>query len=88
MTIVTVSGPVPICRVLTEHGIKIAPSTYYARKKRPPSKRAVQDAWLMEEIERVFWDRSLGRGICGARKVWRLLQREGMQVARPRWNGS
>ena len=24
-------GVVPICRVLTEHGMQIAPSTYYAR---------------------------------------------------------
>ena len=26
-------GVDPICRVLTEHGMAIAPSTYYARKK-------------------------------------------------------
>lgn len=36
----------------------------------------------MEEIERVLWDRSLGRGISGARKVWRFLSREGVRVAR------
>jgi len=29
-------GAWPICRVLTESGIKIAPSTYYARRSRPP----------------------------------------------------
>ncbi|WP_375342181.1 IS3 family transposase [Curtobacterium sp. MCBD17_028] len=34
----------------------------------------------MVEIERVFWD--LGRGISGARKIWRLLRREGITVAR------
>lgn len=27
----------PICRVLSEHGIKIAPSSYYDAKSRPPS---------------------------------------------------
>jgi hypothetical protein len=29
--------------VLTEHGFKIAPSTYYAARTRPPSLRAVRD---------------------------------------------
>lgn len=36
----------------------------------------------MTEIERVFWDRILGRGVDGARKVWRLLRGEGIDVAR------
>jgi len=75
-------GVEPICRVLTEHGITIAPSGYYAFKKRPISARALRDAELVCEIERVFWDRNLGRGISGARKVWRLLKREGILVAR------
>jgi hypothetical protein len=38
-------GVEPICRVLP-----IAPSTYYARKQRPPSARAVRDARLKVEI--------------------------------------
>ncbi|MCS3845019.1 IS3 family transposase [Microbacterium sp. AK031] len=75
-------GVEPICRVLTEHGVKIAPSSYYAFKKRPASARAVSDAELVVQIERVFWDRKLGRGISGVRKVWRLLAREGVIVAR------
>ena len=65
-------GVEPICRVLIEHGCKIAPSGYYARKKRPVSARASRDADLIERIESVFWDRKKGRGISGARKVWRL----------------
>ncbi|GAA4726872.1 HTH-like domain-containing protein [Promicromonospora umidemergens] len=68
--------------MLTEHGVKIAPSGYYAFKKRPTSARAVADAELVVQIERVFWDRNLGRGISGARKIWRLLRREGITVAR------
>ncbi|WP_308492713.1 IS3 family transposase [Microbacterium terrisoli] len=75
-------GVEPICRVLTKHGVKIAPSGYYAFKKRPASARAVADAELVVQIERVFWDRDLGRGISGVRKVWRLLRREGITVAR------
>jgi len=75
-------GVEPICRVLSEHGVKIAPSGYYAFKKRPVSARAAADAELVAQIEQVFWDRKLGRGISGARKVWRLLRREGVVVAR------
>ena len=75
-------GVEPICRVLTQHGCKIAPSGYYACKSRPASPRALRDAELVVQIERVFWDRKLGRGISGARKIWRLLQREGLVVAR------
>jgi putative transposase len=74
-----VFGVEPICAVLSEHGVKIAPSTYYARKSRAPSARAVRDTGLGEEIWRVFHDRELGRGLAGARKVWRLLKREGVE---------
>lgn len=75
-------GVEPICRVLTEHGCKIAPSTYYAARKRTPSARALRDAGLVEKIETVFWDRDKGRGISGVRKMWRLLKRDGVFVAR------
>lgn len=75
-------GVEPICRVLTEHDVPIAPSGYYAFKTRPASARAVSDAELIIQIERVFWDRNLGHGISGARKIWRLLRREGIVVAR------
>lgn len=33
--------------------MKIAPSTYYARKDRPASRRAVRDEKLVEEIHQV-----------------------------------
>ena len=45
-------GVEPICAVLREAGVQIAPSTYYAAKTRPPSARAVRDAELVEEITR------------------------------------
>ena len=75
-------GVESICRVLTEHGCKIAPSTYYAHKTRPRSARAVRDAELVALIREVFFDRAKGRGVSGARKIWRLLRRDGVQVAR------
>jgi putative transposase len=43
-------GVEPICRVLTEHGAKIAPSTYYAAHGRRPCPRAVRDAELLTRI--------------------------------------
>lgn len=77
-------GVEPICKVLSQHDVPIAPSTYYAFKKRPPSARAVRDAELVVEIQRVFFDREKGRGISGARKIWRLLARDGIVVSRCR----
>ena len=72
-------GVEPICEVLP-----IAPSTYHEQKAREvdPSKlpaRAVRDAKLCEQIERV-WKENLG--VYGVRKVWRQLKREGGEVAR------
>jgi putative transposase len=69
----------PICRVLTEHDCKIAPSTYYAFKARPASARAVRDQALLAEICRIHGDNF---SVYGVRKVWRELRREGRQVAR------
>ena len=77
-------GVEPICRVLTEYGVKIAPSTYYAHRGRPPSARAVRDAELLTEITRVHSDREIGRGLYGARRVWHQLKPEGIVVARCR----
>lgn len=70
--------------MLSEHGVPIAPSGYYAFKTRPASARSIRDAELVVEFERVFHDRSKGRGISGARKIWRLLARDGIVVGRGR----
>src|SRR5687767_9061014 len=67
----------PICRVLTEAGAKIAPSTYYVHHSRPPSARAVADERLKTEIGRVH---RANLGVYGVRKVWRQLTREGVVI--------
>jgi putative transposase len=72
-------GVEPICRVLTEHGWKIAPSTYYDAIGRGPSARAVRDERLKAHITRVH---AQNYGVYGARKVWLALNREGIPVAR------
>ncbi len=72
-------GVEPICEVLP-----IALSTYYEQKARQadPSRlpvRVRRDAVLCKEIERV-WNEN--RRVYGARKVWRQLHREDIEVAR------
>jgi putative transposase len=72
-------GVEPICRLL-----QIAPSTYYAHvtQRRDPQKgsaRTRRDAALGVEIRRVF---QANFEVYGARKIWRQLGREGLEVAR------
>jgi putative transposase len=74
-----VFGVEPICRVLTQHGAPIAPSTCYAARSRPASARAVRDGQLKTEITRVWKD---NYEVYGADKVWLELNRQGAAVAR------
>jgi putative transposase len=67
--------------VLTEFGIKIAPSTYYAARARPKSRREVRDEELMKEITRVYDE---NYQVYGADKIWTQLNREGVAVGRCR----
>jgi len=72
-------GVEPICALLP-----IAPSTYYAQKKKQVdplrrSARAQRDERLCPEILRV-WRENLQ--VYGAKKVWKQLNREGIRVAR------
>jgi hypothetical protein len=70
-------GVEPICRVLSEHGCPIAPSSYYAAKTRPTCDRVIRDAELLTQIRRVHRD---NYGVYGARKVWRIVSRQGSGV--------
>lgn len=72
-------GVEPICRVLAQAGVQIAPSTYYAAKTRPPSPRTVRDGDLTEQIHRVHAE---NYAVYGARKVHAELNRLGTRVAR------
>jgi transposase InsO family protein len=74
-----VYGVEPICEVLP-----IAPSTYYmhrAWREEPTSRseRAQRDDILREHIQRLYDE---NHQVYGARKVWRQLEREGVEVAR------
>ncbi|MEU4863423.1 IS3 family transposase [Kitasatospora aureofaciens] len=74
-------GVEPICRVLTEHDCNIAPSTYYAHRKRlaSPAARTVRDEELKALIKKVY---NANYRVYGARKIWRELGRQGRAVAR------
>ena len=72
-------GVEPICTVLTEHGIQIAPSTYYARAKKPVTVAELDEAYLVNALvtlHRENWS------VYGARKLWRAAQRAGLEVGR------
>jgi len=51
-------GVEPICRVLSEHGLPIAPSTYYAARTagQQHSTRVQRDEHLKGEVRRVHAD--------------------------------
>ncbi len=72
-------GVEPICRVLRDHDLLIAPSTYYAAKSRPPSARQQSDEVRLEDVKRIHRE---NYGVYGVRKVWHALQREGIQIGR------
>ena len=79
-------GVVPICRALAAHGIAIAPRTYWARRSRPPSQRALTDAALTEILAGIYEPDPDGRRppecLYGSVKMWEHLNRQGIPVAK------
>lgn len=73
-------GVAPICRVLTEHGAKIAPRTFHAWVVRAPSERSLWDAAVTEVLAGYYEPDESGRkkpeSLYGAVKMWAHLQRE------------
>lgn len=63
-----------ICRVL-----QVAPSTYYAAKKRPPSARALRDAELIPQLVQLWED---NYSVYGIRKLWKAARRAGIDIGR------
>jgi len=62
-------GVAPICRALSQHGVPIAPSTYYAARSRPRSARSIADESMLSEITRVHSNPVVGRGLIGLEGV-------------------
>jgi putative transposase len=69
-------GVEPVCRAL---GVPV--STFYARRSREPSRRALEDRRLTVEIYRA---REGYRQVYGVRKTWKELRRRGLEVGRDR----
>ena len=72
-------GVEPICAVLTEHGITIAPSPYYARHKMPVTDAEWDQAHLVNrlvDLHRQNW------GVYGQRKLLHAARRAGLEVGR------
>ena len=72
--------------MLTEHGVQIAPRTFYAWVGRAPSKRALWDATITEILAGYYEPDEHGRrkpeSLYGSLKMWAHLQREGIPVAK------
>jgi putative transposase len=72
-------GVEPIIATLAEAKVKIAPSSYYAAKSRPPSARRLRDAQLMPQLTALWKD---NYRVYGARKLWKAARRAGHNVGR------
>lgn len=75
-------GVEPICAVLSEHGITIAPSTFYEHLGRSgPSKQQIKDDELADHIAELREDNPLNQRL-GSRKTWIRLRSSGVDVSR------
>jgi putative transposase len=60
--------------VLTEHGVKIAPSTYYQRAACPVSAAELADAYAANTLIDLY---RTSRQLYGVRKLWHAARRAG-----------
>lgn len=76
-------GVEPILEVLGEHGIKVAPSTYWAHAARGfgPTDAELADAWDASTLLGL-WERN--KGLYGRRKLWQAARRAGHDWGRDR----
>jgi putative transposase len=72
-------GVEPMCAQLAELGCAFAPSTYYDARRRPRSRRAIADEYLMELIGKTYDE---NYSCYGARKIWLALRQDDHDVAR------
>ncbi len=72
-------GVEPICKVLTEHGMPIAPSTYYGRRTAPVSDRDWADA---HEANTILDHYRANRSVYGVLKMWHEMRRAGHDLGR------
>jgi putative transposase len=82
-------GVEPMCEVLTEHGIKIAPATYYEWVDRQPARRELRDVEVTELIRAEREHPRTGRFASGlgSRKMWIRYAAKAMTSPGARSNG-
>ncbi|GAA3624803.1 hypothetical protein GCM10022223_47360 [Kineosporia mesophila] len=72
-------GIEPICRLLSQHGIQIAPSTYHARRTEPVIEAELGGAYAVNTLLDLH---RANRGVHGSRTGWHALRRAGHVVGR------
>jgi putative transposase len=72
-------GVEPIVTVLRDAGVAVAPSSYYAHKKRSPSKRARRDEELVVALTQIWVD---NYSVYGVRKLHKAARRAGLATGR------
>lgn len=74
-------GVEPILTVLNEHGIGVAPSTYYAHAARDfaPTQAELTEAYLVNTLFNLW---AKNRRVYGRRKLWKAALRAGLQIGR------
>ena len=77
-------GVEPICAVLSEHGVSIAPSTYYERRREPVTASELEEAYLANALVTLHAE---NWGVYGARKLHKAAQRAGSTWAATRSPG-
>jgi len=65
--------------VLSEHGVTIAPSTFYKWLICPISSAQLEEAYLVNELVELY---RKNKCVYGVRKMWRAARRAGMRVGR------
>ena len=72
-------GVEPICAVLSEHDITIAPGTFYNWLCSPLSEAAIEEAYLVNDIVDLY---RRNKRVYGVRKLWKAARRAGLRVGR------
>jgi len=72
-------GVEPICAMPSEHGMTIAPSTYYQWLAAPVRRAELEEAYLVNEIVDLYRKNWC---VYGVRKMWHAATRAGMGVGR------
>jgi putative transposase len=72
-------GVEPICTTLRSAGVSVAPSTYYAAKRRLPSARERRDEQMIPLLRQLWTD---NYRVYGARKLWKAARRAGHDIGR------